>query len=294
MLWICFCKRKNSNDIQSILSSHVETVVLVSRAKGWLMKKAACIQDCPAFSGSAGGSSRLFGYAGEKAEFMEEKQRLFEDFFRHKKANFEKLEAYGFQRIRNVYQYDTDILNSEFRLEIKLGKNSVPDTKLTEIATCEEYVLYKTDAIGEYVGTVRAAVATVLQDIADRCYERAIFKAEQSVKLITYVREKYGDELEYLWEKFPENAVWRRKDTEKWYGALLTVSRRKLGIQSDETVEIIDLRGKPELLENLIDNERYFPGWHMNKKHWYTVILDGTVPLEEIFCKIDESYLLAK
>lgn len=186
------------------------------------------------------------------------------------------------------------MLEGEFRLEVTIEKNHVPNTKLTEVATGDEYILYKTDAAGTFVGEVRSAVAAVLQSISDQCYEAAIFKAEQSVALIAYVREKYGDELEYLWEKFPDNAVWRRKDSSKWYGALLTVSRRKLGIQSDEAAEIIDLRCEPGELEKLIDNERYYPGWHMNKKHWYTIILDGTVSLNEICRRLDESYLLAK
>ena len=34
------------------------------------------------------------------------------------------------------------------------------------------------------------------------------------------------------------------------------------------------------------------PGYHMNKKHWNTVILDGTVPDKEIFSWIDHSYEL--
>lgn len=65
-------------------------------------------------------------------------------------------------------------------------------------------------------------------------------------------------------------------------------------MQSDEIVEIIDLRSEPRVLENLIDNERYYPGWHMNKKHCYTIILDDSVPLEEICGRIDESYLLTE
>ncbi len=219
---------------------------------------------------------------------------MFEDIFRRQKVIPGKLETYGFQEVLGTYRYDADVLNGEFHLEVSIGKNAVPDTRLMEAATGEEYVLYKTDAAGKYVGEIRTAVAAVLQDIADRCYELTIFKAEQSVKLIAYIREKYGDELEYLWGKFPGNAVWRRRDNRKWYGILLTVSRRKLGIRSDEMVEIIDLRSQPEKLENLIDNERYYPGWHMNKKHWYTIILDGSVPLEEICRRIDESYLLAK
>jgi len=32
------------------------------------------------------------------------------------------------------------------------------------------------------------------------------------------------------------------------------------------------------------------PGYHMNKKHWNTVILDGTVPVNEIERMVDRSY----
>jgi predicted DNA-binding protein (MmcQ/YjbR family) len=41
--------------------------------------------------------------------------------------------------------------------------------------------------------------------------------------------------------------------------------------------------------------ERYLsvtPGYHMNKKHWNTVIIDGTIPDREIFSWIDHSYNL--
>ena len=179
-------------------------------------------------------------------------------------------------------------------MNIRISKSDLISTTLVEAATGEEYILYKTDASGAFVGEIRTAIAAVLKDISDKCCEAAVFKAEQSVNIIEYVRKKYGDELEYLWEKFPDNAVWRRKDNKKWYGALLTVSRRKLGIDSDEIVEIIDLREEPGVLEKLIDNTRYYSGWHMNKKHWFTVVLDGSVPLNEIYRRIDKSYMLAE
>jgi predicted DNA-binding protein (MmcQ/YjbR family) len=34
------------------------------------------------------------------------------------------------------------------------------------------------------------------------------------------------------------------------------------------------------------------PGYHMNKKHWNTIILDGSVPDKEVFSWIDHSYNL--
>ncbi len=55
----------------------------------------------------------------------------------------------------------------------------------------------------------------------------------------------------------------------------------------------INLKCDPALAIEL--RERYssvIPGYHMNKKHWNTVILDGTVPDKEIFSWIDHSYEL--
>lgn len=120
------------------------------------------------------------------------------------------------------------------------------------------------------------------------------WKNDHTKKVIKYVRQTYGDELEFLWPKFPNNAIWRRKDSGKWYAALLSVSKKKLGIESDDIVEIIDLRMEPEMLSFLVDNKKYYPGYHMNKKHWCTIILDGSVSLEEIYARIDESFLLAR
>ena len=34
------------------------------------------------------------------------------------------------------------------------------------------------------------------------------------------------------------------------------------------------------------------PGYHLNKRHWNTVILDGSIPEREIFQMIDNSYKL--
>lgn len=112
--------------------------------------------------------------------------------------------------------------------------------------------------------------------------------------LIEYVREKYGDELEFLWEKFDDNAIWRRKDNGKWYGLILKVSARKLGLNSDEVIEITDVRAKPEEIERIIDGEKYLLAYHMNKVHWLTMRLDGSVSLEELCRRLDESYELAK
>lgn len=94
--------------------------------------------------------------------------------------------------------------------------------------------------------------------------------------------------------KSPDNAIWRRKDSQKWYGAILTVNGQKIGLNTDKIVEIVDLRMKAENRDQILSKEHYYPGWHMNKKSWYTIVFDDGITDEEIKRRITESYELAK
>ena len=218
---------------------------------------------------------------------------MFDDLFVRKTLNVEKALLFGFEKDKGNYKYETDIFDGMFRLHVVITLAGNVDTNLFESDTGEEYVLYKTNSIGSFVGAVRTKIEDVLIQVANNCYDIEIFKSPQSKEVISYVRDRYGDDLEYLWKKFPDNAVWRRKDTKKGYGAILTVAKNKLGIDSSEIVEIIDLRIQAEKMEELLSNEHYYPGWHMNKKNWYTIILDNSVNTKEIYKCIDESYRLA-
>ena len=57
----------------------------------------------------------------------------------------------------------------------------------------------------------------------------------------------------------------------------------------------VNLKCDPALAIEL--RERYssvIPGYHMNKKHWNTIMLDGSIPDKDIFAWIDHSYDLVK
>ena len=211
--------------------------------------------------------------------------------FQYKKPNFQKLAKFGFTQSGDTYFYAVEILDGQFELRVNISADEVK-TELIDLACDEPYTLHLVEeASGAFVGAVRAEYERVLTEISEKCFEREVFKSEYAKRLIEYVREQYGDEPEYLWEKFPENAVWRRKDNKKWYGAILSTDGKKFGREG--IAEILDLRMETEKLENIVDDKNYFRGWHMNKKHWFTVILDGSVPIEEIFRFLDESYLLS-
>lgn len=213
---------------------------------------------------------------------------------KNKKVNTEKLLSFGFEKQNDGYIYMTDLINRQMKMIVTISKDRNLFTQVIDNSSNEEYVLHLVpDAVGSYVGQIRSAHEEVLENIIKNCFEPDVFKSSQALSIITYIRDKYGDELEFLWEKFPDNAIWRRKDNQKWYAALLTVSKKKLGIDSNEIIEIIDLRIRPEDIDAIVDDKKYFRGYHMNKKHWITICLDDTVSDKEIQRRIDDSYTLA-
>jgi predicted DNA-binding protein (MmcQ/YjbR family) len=61
----------------------------------------------------------------------------------------------------------------------------------------------------------------------------------------------------------------------------------------DKDIATMNLKCDPEEAMALRDIfEAVIPGYHMNKAHWNTVILDGSIPPGEIERMIDNSYAL--
>ena len=217
------------------------------------------------------------------------------NFIKNKKIDFKKLEEFGFKLINKSYYYYASLLKNQFKMTIKINLDNSIFTEIIDTETNEPYVLHLLETKrSSYSEKVYKEYSEVLEKIKKECFEDEIFKANYAKEIINYIKNKYGDELEFLWEKSPKNAVVRRKSSNKWYAVILTVSKRKLNLDSDEIIEVINLHNSPEEIEKLIDNKKYFPAYHMNKKHWCTICLDGTVELKEIYKLIDISYELAK
>lgn len=216
--------------------------------------------------------------------------RVLDNELRNRTINYDKLLEYGFTKDDNVYLYKKKLDDYQFEMKVVVENNKMSSC-LFDLISKDEYILVDIeDSKGEFVGKVRTAYLQELQNIIEKCTSLNIFKSQQAKEVIKYVKEKYNDDLEYLWEKFPENAIWRNKTNNKWYGAILVISERKLEISSDKKIEIIDLRYQKDKIEELIDYNKIFPGYHMNKKSWITIKLDGSLELEEIFKLIDNSY----
>jgi len=110
-------------------------------------------------------------------------------------------------------------------------------------------------------------------------------------KVYGYVKRKYGSEPEYLWRRFPDYAVFRHEDNQKWYGIIMDVSRWKLGLTDEGRVDILNVKLDDFLLADmLLQQDGYFRGYHISRGNWISILLDGTVSMKEIQNLIDISF----
>ena len=210
--------------------------------------------------------------------------------FENKKIDYDKLLAYGFD---HNYYYETQIGEGQFKVIIELGKEKKV-SKVIDLVYGEEYTLVDVvGASGNFVGKLREEYEKVLYDIIKKCTTSNLFKNKQTKEIIQHVKEKYQDELEFLWKSSPNNAIWRNKENQKWYAVLLTIPAQRLGMDSLEQIEIIDLRYPKGKTSDIIDNERIYAGYHMNKKSWITIVLDNRMETKKIIELLDNSYLLS-
>jgi len=116
--------------------------------------------------------------------------------------------------------------------------------------------------------------------------------------ILNYVKKEYGTDPEHLWPEYPDYEVLRHRDTKgqkaKWYALIMRVKNESLGIKNAGETEVIYIKGQPETINLLCSGKGFYPAYHMNKKYWISVAIDGTVPMENIKQLLDESYALTE
>lgn len=81
----------------------------------------------------------------------------------------------------------------------------------------------------------------------------------------------------------------RRK---KWFGIVMNVPGSKQGLASDEEIDVLEVKIRPEHIGSLRQKEGILPAYHMNKEHWISVVLSGPLSPKEIHDLLSESHEL--
>ena len=111
-------------------------------------------------------------------------------------------------------------------------------------------------------------------------------------EIFKYVKKKCGVVPDYPLPTAQSFPVFRHADNCKWFAIIMDVPREKLGLDGIGHIDIINVKmGDPLLAEMFSQQTGYFHGYHMSRGRWISILLDGTVPFEDVCRCIDESYL---
>ena len=90
--------------------------------------------------------------------------------------------------------------------------------------------------------------------------------------------------------KYPNFAVFRHANNQKWFALVMDVPKDKLGLPGIDPISVVNLKCDPVLIGSLRSEPGFFPAYHMNKDGWISVALDGSVPDEKTKMLLDMSY----
>ena len=109
-------------------------------------------------------------------------------------------------------------------------------------------------------------------------------------QILAYAKKTYKTLPDKPWARYPDNEVLRHEDNRKWYALLFPVKEKHFGRDGEEYVDVLNVKCDPMASFSLREIDGIFPAYHMNHTEWISILLDGTVPVEEIFPLLDMSY----
>ena len=92
-------------------------------------------------------------------------------------------------------------------------------------------------------------------------------------QFLEYCLDTYGTSPDYPFDEDFETEVLRHADNRKWYAIVMRVSRRKFGLESDEVIDVVNLKLPTEMFGSFGAADGIYPAYHMNKLHWISVLL---------------------
>ena len=112
-------------------------------------------------------------------------------------------------------------------------------------------------------------------------------------EFLEYCLNTYGTSPDYPFDEDFETAVLRHEDNRKWYALVMKVSRRKFGLDSDEVIDVVNLKLPTEMFGSFGAVDGVYPAYHMNKLHWISVLLPDA-PFDVVQFLVNASFEATK
>ena len=212
------------------------------------------------------------------------------EIFKSYQFNQEKANAYGFIENGGVWNDSFQILDGDFVMNVSITTNNV-SFQVFDRETGDLYPQVHMESMrGTFVGSVRQACLEILYQIRKACFDVQDFICPQTKRIMDQVQKKYGNQLEYLWEKSPDTAVLRHEDSKKWYAVLMRITWDRLDKAREGQVEAVNLKNNQ--VADLLLQKGIYPAFHMNKRYWISLALDDSLSDDDVLDLLEISWNL--
>ncbi|RSI83639.1 hypothetical protein D8854_01885 [Streptococcus mitis] len=212
------------------------------------------------------------------------------EIFNSYQFNKEKARAYGFVEYGGVWTNSCQILQGDFVMTVSITPDNV-SFQVFDQETGDLYPQVHMESMrGSFVGSVREACLEILYQIRKACFDVQDFICPQTKRIMSQVQEKFGNQLEYLWEKSPDTAVLRHEGSQKWYAVLMRIPWDRLDKTREGQVEAVNLKNNQ--VADLLLQKGIYPAFHMNKRYWISLALDDSLSDEEVLDLLEISWNL--
>ncbi len=212
------------------------------------------------------------------------------EIFKSYQFNQEKASAYGFIENEGVWTDTFQILDGDFVMTVSITDDNV-NFQVFDRETGDLYPQVHMESMrGTFVGCVRQACLEILYQIRKACFDVQDFICPQTKRIMAQVQKKYGNQLEFLWEKSPDTAVLRHEGSQKWYAVLMRIPWDRLDKAREGQVEAVNLKNNQ--VADMLLQKGIYPAFHMNKRYWISLALDDSLSDDEVLDLLEISWNL--
>ena len=232
-----------------------------------------------------------------------------EEIFARSIPDFAKLVKFGFVKNGSKYSFSGKFLNGDFTADVVVTSGGDVSASVFDVQSGERYLpLRAKSRQSAFVNEVRESYRAFLREIKNACFVPQPFLTDQANRIAREAEKLFGDKIDFPFSTAPEYGVFRNPENRKWYGIIMNIPKSKIEKQGraskrgakgsaravsakksvdkrqdaslsadDAIVEVINVKIDPEKSIELKKRRGFYDAYHMSKKNWITIALDGSV-----------------
>ncbi|MGI5105784.1 MmcQ/YjbR family DNA-binding protein [Treponema socranskii] len=223
------------------------------------------------------------------------------EIFARSIPDFSKLVKFGFVKNGSKYSFSGKFLNGDFTADVVVTSGGDVSASVFDVQAGERYLpLRAKSRQSAFVNEVRESYRAFLREIKNACFVPQPFLTDQANRIAREAEKLFGDKIDFPFSTAPEYGVFRNPENRKWYGIIMNIPKSKIekqgravSLSADAAiVEIINVKIDPEKSIELKKRRGFYDAYHMSKKNWITIALDGSVSDGLIFDLLKKSRAL--